>query len=259
MIKKKINDYSKLSLNFDSIRNEVNLNLSNYVSPKKNKLIAFFSLLCIIIAPVIAVLLTINLVIIIVNIVDRYSEGNKNTQTEYLASFAPNGLLELDRVSGDICWYMDEERQYAEFILFDSDFGSYYNLEYLKGKIREHPNNEYVEIEHGYNDCVDFYRDIFEIKLDVSEYEMDIKYQNKLTEKQKVILVTCKLEGDSQLLLNFKYRDEKIFINDVTIRYNYYLDEDSFQYDSNDIINIEISFIYNENEYILYGSKRKID
>lgn len=257
MLREKINESSNISLNFDSIRNEIKMNLTNSYSPKNNRFVTFLSLLCIIIVPLIILLLIIHLVIVVGNMNVRYSEGNKNKQEEYIASFTQNDLLELDNLYGDICWYMDEKRQYAEFKIFNSDFGAYYNLEYLKGELKEFPSN--IELEHNYKDCEDFYRNVFEIKVDVAEYDMDIEYKNKLTEKQEIILVTCKLKGESQLLLNFKYRNEKIIINDVIIRYNYYLDKDSYKYKFNDTLHLEISFVYNDNEYKLYGNKEILD
>lgn len=256
MINKKISESSKISLNYDLIRSQVERNISMSSSPKNKKITTLFSLLCILLIPLIAIFLIIFVVNIICNLIDRYSEGNKKFQEEYISSFVENDILLLDALYGNnIYWYNDDTKQFAEFQYRDSVFGEYYSIEYSDGKIREYPNNEYVEVEHDYSNSAEFYRDIFEIELNVSEYDMHIEYLNDLTKEQNTIKVTCILNGDNQLVLNYKYKNEKIIINDVVIGYNYCLNEDSYNYPYNSTLHLEIMFTYDGKEYILYGRK----
>lgn len=220
------------------------------------KIKIILSILCIILIPLLAFFVTINLIVFTENMIDRYSEGNKKRQEEYLSSFAKDDVIELDALYGDkIFWYNDAKQQYSEFKIFDSEFGEYYSLEYNDGNLREYPSNEYAEVKHNYKTSYDFHRDMFAIELNISDYEMNIRYSDKLTEKQNSMIVTCVLKGENQLYLNFKYRKEEIVINDVIIEYCYYLNEDSYMYKRNDTLEVAIKFTYNGVDYTLYGIK----
>ena len=251
MIDKMINNSSKISLNYDLIKNGVKKNIYRSPSPKKEKVKVLFALICFILIPVFVIFLIIHLVNIGGNLVDRCSYGREKIQREFLSGFAENDIIELDYAIGqDLYWYHEEVHQYARFKTFDTEFSDYYYIEYENGKIKEYPNDQFIDVEHKYKNSEDFFRDVFAININIRDYDMDIEYKNKLTNPQKSIRVICELKGENQLTLNFKYKNEIVIINDVVIEYVYNLNDDDKK-----TLHIEIKFNYNGEDYIIYGRK----
>ena len=224
------------------------------INVKKLKTVLFISLLFIV--PMALLALIFYGRIMIINAIDRYDEGNEDYQRNYIMSFAEDDVFTFDYIFGDdIYCYNYSDSQNAKFKIEDSVFGEYYFVEYYKGQINEVPNINFAE-NHDFTDSTDFINSVFGMELHISEFDMKLRYNDNLLEEQNSMRVVCDLKGESKLVLNFKYRNEIITINDLTVEYIYYLNKDSNEYDSNNVLHILIKFTYNDTDCYLYCSKK---
>lgn len=195
---------------------------------------------------------TFHVVNIVGNYRDRCAVANEEFQREFLSKYMEDDVIKLEQfLSFDIYYITYKRSNYCRLRMENETIGEKYLVEYDDGKIKETPNIGYASLFSNINDYEEFADEIFTAELDFTDCEMEFIFENDLSEEQEEMLVRCKLKGEKQLTLNFKYCDKVIIINDVIVEYGYIFNEVHQQ------LYMRLKMVYNGQEAIDYTMTSK--
>ena len=192
------------------------------MSITKGKLKALFLLLCIVLVPLFLFITTVLVVDVVQHMKERYPEGKKTFQVEYLSGYMQDDKIRMSYVVGyDMMSGYTPDHQIYYFKMFNDEIGSDYYVDYVDGKVRG-SDKEYINSLPEINDAKEFSEKFFIAEIDFSDYEMDIDFSNKLLEeRQEYVIVSCTLKGEQQFVLKLVYCDKTIVFENVVVKYYY--------------------------------------